>query len=133
VLITDLTMPGIDGIELVRAAQQIDADLVCVLMTGHGSIDTAVEAMRSGALDYILKPFNLNVIVPAISRAAAVRRLRRENSALLKRVAERTAELENANRELRATNRELEAFTASVSHDLRQPLHAMTGFCELLL
>jgi putative nucleotidyltransferase with HDIG domain len=76
----------------MRAAQQIDADIVSVLMTGHGSINTAVAAMKSGALDYILKPFNLSIIVPAVTRASAVRRPRLQNAALLKRVAERTPE-----------------------------------------
>ncbi|HET9389034.1 MAG TPA: response regulator, partial [Steroidobacteraceae bacterium] len=48
VLITDLKMPGMDGIDLLHAARQIDADLVSVIMTGHGTIDTAVQALRGG-------------------------------------------------------------------------------------
>jgi signal transduction histidine kinase len=67
-----------------------------------------------------------------LSRALAVRRLRRENTALVTRVAERTQELEAANSELRSVNRELEAFAHTVAHDLRTPLHAMIGFAELL-
>ena len=51
-------------------------------MTGQGTIDTAVEAMKAGALDYILKPFKLSVILPVLSRALAVRRLRIENAEL---------------------------------------------------
>jgi hypothetical protein len=102
-------------------------------MTGHGTIDTAVEAMKNGALDYILKPFNLTAIVPVLSRARAVRRLRLENAALLQQVAERSAEIEASNRELKSANKELEAFTSSVSHDLRQPLNGIIGFAELLI
>jgi len=133
VLITDLMMPDMDGIALLRAAQEIDPDLVGLVMTGHGTIDTAVEAMKSGALDYILKPFNLRTIIPVLSRALAVRRLRLENAALLQRVANRTTELEAANLELQRANKELEAFTYSVSHDLRQPLNGMLGFSDFLL
>ena len=133
VVLTDLMMPDMDGVELLRAAQQLDPDLVGIVMTGHGTIDTAVEAMKSGALDYILKPFNLGTILPVLSRALTVRRLRVENALLLQRVAERNAELEKMNRELRSVHRELEAFTSTVSHDLRRPLHAMVGFSELLL
>ena len=133
VLLTDLIMPDMDGVELLRAAQQLDHDLVCILMTGHGTIDTAVEAMKSGALDYILKPFNLGIILPVLSRALTVRRLRVENAALVQRLAERNTELEKINRELRSVHRELEAFTSTVSHDLRRPLHSMVGFAELLL
>ena len=133
VLITDLMMTDMNGIALLRAAQDIDPDLVGLVMTGDGTIDTAIEAMKSGALDYILKPFTLRTIRPVLLRALAVRRLRLENAQLLRRVANRTTELEAANRELQRANKELEAFTYSVSHDLRQPLNGMIGFTEFLV
>lgn len=133
IVITDLTMPEMDGIALLRAAREIDADLVGIVMTGHGTIDTAVEAMKSGALDYILKPFNLKTVLSVLSRALTVRRLRQENAALSQRLIRRTEELEAANDELRAANRELEAFTRSVSHDLRAPLRTISGFSYLLI
>jgi signal transduction histidine kinase len=79
VLLTDLMMPEMDGIALVRAAQEIDRDLVGIVMTGHGTIDTAVKALQSGALDYVLKPFRLDNLVPVLSRALSVRRLQAEN------------------------------------------------------
>jgi signal transduction histidine kinase len=133
VLITDLMMPFMDGIALLREAHSIDRDLVSIVMTGHGTIDTAVDAMKGGALDYILKPFNLSVAIPVLLRALAVRRLRRENAALQQQIANRTAELETANRELQGANKELEAFSYSVSHDLRQPLNHIIGFSEFLI
>lgn len=124
-LLTDLMMPGMGGIDLLRSAQEIQPQLVGVLMTGHGTIDTAVEAMKVGALDYILKPFKLSTLLPVLSRALAVRQLRLENAALQKKVLERTQELE-------ASNRDLEAFSYSVSHDLMAPLRAVHGFAEIL-
>src|SRR6185436_4657652 len=78
-VLTDLMMPEMDGITLLRRAQEIDRNLVGIVMTGQGTIDTAVEAMKAGALDYILKPFRLSSILPVLSRALAVRRLRMEN------------------------------------------------------
>jgi signal transduction histidine kinase len=132
VLVTDLQMPTMDGIELLRAAQEVDDELVSVVMTGHGTIDTAVQAMKSGALDYILKPFNLKVAVPVLARAVAVRELRMEKSLLVRQLARRTLELETANEELNALNRELDAFSHSVSHELRQPLNHVIGFADLL-
>lgn len=55
-LLTDLVMPEMDGIELLKAAQKIDQNLVCIIITGKGTIQTAIEAMKVGAFDYILKP-----------------------------------------------------------------------------
>jgi len=78
-VLTDLMMPEMDGIALLRAAQEIDRDLAGVVMTGHGTIDTAVQAMQGGALDYILKPFRLNAVLPVLSKALATRRLQTEN------------------------------------------------------
>jgi signal transduction histidine kinase len=132
-VITDLRMPGMDGIALLRAAQQIDRYLVGIVMTGHGTINTAVEAMRSGATDYILKPFNVNAIKPVLTRALTIRRLRIQNAELQRQVASHIAETELVNHELRAANKELEAFTATISHDVRAPLSAMIGFSELIL
>ncbi len=79
VLLSDLMMPGTDGIQLLRQALEIDPNLVGIIMTGQGTIQTAVEAMKSGAFDYILKPFRLQQIMPVLGRAVEVRRLRVEN------------------------------------------------------
>ena len=125
-MLADLMMPGINGIGLLRAALAVDPTLVGIIMTGEGTIGTAVEAMQSGALDYILKPFKLSAILPVLSRALAVRRLRLDNAALQRRVQEHAAALE-------ATNRELDAFTRSASHDLRAPLNVVLGFSSLLV
>jgi len=87
-LLTDLMMPGIDGIQLLRQALEIDPQLVGIVMTGQGTIQTAVEAMKAGALDYILKPFRMQNILPVLDRALEVRRLRVEN-VRLRRFVER--------------------------------------------
>ena len=78
-LLSDLMMPEMDGITLMRTALEIDPNIVGIVMTGHGTIDTAVQAMKEGALDYILKPFKLSAVLPVLARASAVRRLRMEN------------------------------------------------------
>src|SRR5216684_2509770 len=79
VLLTDLMMPGIDGITLVREGLQIDPNLSCIVMTGQGTIQTAVDAMKAGAFDYVLKPFRLQTMLPVLTRAMNTRQLRLEN------------------------------------------------------
>jgi len=92
ILLSDLMMPGSDGIQLLRAVLQIDPNLVGIIMTGQGTIQTAVEAMKTGAFDYILKPFRIQNILPIIDRAMQVRRLRVENVRLREIVKELTFE-----------------------------------------
>jgi signal transduction histidine kinase len=125
-MLADLMMPEMRGIDLLHAAQQIDPALVGIIMTGEGSVAAAVESMKAGALDFIVKPFNLKSILPVLSRALEVGRLRVDNAALERRVREHAAELE-------AANKELAAFNHSVSHDLRAPVRALDGLTELLL
>jgi signal transduction histidine kinase len=124
-LLTDLTMPEMDGIALIAAVRKVDPEVGAIVMTGHGTIDTAVRAMRNGALDYILKPFRLNVVLPVLVRAQDLQRLRRENAAL-QRLDRQRAE------ELAAAYQDLESFTYSISHDLRAPLLFVKDFATRL-
>jgi PAS domain S-box-containing protein len=78
-VLTDLQMPEMDGISFLRDALAIDPTLAAVVMTGHGTLDTAVQAMQAGALDYILKPFRLSTVLPVLVRSLGVRRVRTEN------------------------------------------------------
>ncbi|TLY91324.1 MAG: response regulator [Gammaproteobacteria bacterium] len=86
-LLTDLTMPELDGIALLRACREIDRELACIVMTGQGTIATAVDALKTGALDYVLKPFKVNNILPVLARALATRRLQLENIQLRESVS----------------------------------------------
>ena len=79
VILSDLMMPGMDGIHMLREALAIDSQLVVIIMTGQGTVQTAVEAMKLGAFDYVLKPFKLQAMLPILNRAMQVRKLRMEN------------------------------------------------------
>jgi two-component system, sensor histidine kinase and response regulator len=124
-LLTDLMMPELDGIALGGAALQVDPSIGVILMTGHGTIDTAVRALQQGAVDYVLKPFKLNAILTVIARALELRRLRREVEELQQRERERSEQLAIA-------NRDLEAYSYSISHDLRAPLHIIDEYAQML-
>ena len=68
-LITDLRMPDIDGVELLRRLRERDAMLPAIVISGHGDVQMAVEAMKNGAMDFIEKPFSDDVMITAIERA----------------------------------------------------------------
>ncbi len=87
VLLTDLMMPGMDGTALFEAALECDPNLMGIIMTGQGTVKTAVESMRIGAFDYIMKPFKVSALLPILSRAIGFRRLRMENVQLKETVA----------------------------------------------
>jgi signal transduction histidine kinase len=124
-LLTDLMMPELDGIALGSEVLRVDPSMGVILMTGHGTIDTAVRAMQQGAVDYVLKPFKLNTILTVIARALELRRLRREVEELQERERLRSEELATA-------NRDLEAYSYSISHDLRAPLHIIDEYGQML-
>ena len=87
ILLTDLMMTEMDGISLMRAALEIDPNIICIMMTGHGTIQTAVDAMKVGAFDYVLKPFRLQTMLPVLTRAMNMRHVRLENVQLREAVA----------------------------------------------
>src|SRR5260370_9752905 len=103
----------------------MDARLGGLGLPGRGTIDTAVQAMQVGALDYILKPFKLNVILPVLTRALEGQRLRRENAELQEREQRRSEELA-------AAYQDLESFSYSIAHDLRAPLRTIDSFAQIL-
>ena len=78
VVLTDLVMPDVGGIDLMKRAQEIDEHLDFIVMTSYGTIDNAVEAMKLGAVDYITKPFKLDVLVIAVNRILDVQELESE-------------------------------------------------------
>lgn len=120
-LLTDLAMPGIDGLALIEAARAVDPYIACIIMTGAGTVDTAVKAMKIGALDYIIKPFKAAVLIPVLERAIEFRQLRQTN-----------AKLESTLREAERVYQEKSAFLSCTSHGLRTRLNNVLGFANTL-
>jgi signal transduction histidine kinase len=105
----DLKMPGFSGINVLEKVKQHDPDIEAIIITGYGSLDTAIEGLRLGAFDYISKPFDVNHIL-----------------ALVRRGLERR----NAKAQLRQVKSD---FLSNISHELRTPLSVVVGFVYLLL
>jgi len=89
VLLTDLRMPGIDGIELLRKARELDGELIVVLMTAFAAVESAVKAVREGAEDYLTKPLQIDELLVILERALERRSLKRETVELRARLKEK--------------------------------------------
>ena len=89
VVVTDLQMPNLDGLSLLRRIREEYPDLPVVVLTGHGSIQSAVEAMKAGAIDYLIKPANPEEILIVLQRALELRDLRAENRQLRSQLGSR--------------------------------------------
>ncbi len=90
VILSDVRMPGISGLELLGRLQAFDADLPVILLTGHGDVPMAVEAMRDGAYDFLEKPFSPDALLVSLRRALDKRRLVLENRRLHRLADSRT-------------------------------------------
>jgi len=88
-VLTDVRMPEMDGLELLARVKAMQPDLPVIMLTAHGTIDSAVEAMKLGAFDYLTKPFNREQLKAAVRKALEVAALTNENRYLREVVAER--------------------------------------------
>jgi DNA-binding NtrC family response regulator len=79
IVLTDLKMPEPDGIEVLRTARKLQSDAEVIMMTGYGTVDTAIEAMRAGAFHYLAKPFKAEEVLHLVDKAYTQRQLMREN------------------------------------------------------
>ena len=89
IVISDIRLPGEDGLSLQRHLHALDPELPVILITGHGDISMAVQAMKDGAYDFLQKPFAPELLVDAVQRALATRRLVLEVRALRRRLEQR--------------------------------------------
>ena len=99
-IVTDVRMPGVDGIELQRRLADAGVKLPVIVMTGHGDIALAVEAMKAGAIDFIEKPFDDDVLIAAIKTALARRAGDRERHARAAEVRDRMKLLSERERQV---------------------------------
>src|SRR5687767_5636018 len=82
VLVTDLRLPVMDGVELLKRAKATDQEIEVILITGHGTVEVAVEAIKEGAYDFITKPVKKTQLLHAVEKASERQYLQRENKEL---------------------------------------------------
>ena len=88
-VLCDIKMPKMDGVEVLQKAREISVNVPFIMLTGHGNVSTAVEAMKSGAHDFISKPPDLNRLLTAVRNALQIKNLVYENKNLKKRIAKK--------------------------------------------
>ena len=141
-VLTDLRMEGVNGFDLLHELQKLAPDAAAIVLTGYGSLDTAVQALREGAYDYLVKPCDVLELRTTVARGL-------ERAQLASQLRQRVRELELANETNRVLNLELEArveqataalrqemharaeFMSTVSHDLKSPLTFVKGMANL--
>ena len=138
-ILTDIVMNDSDGFQVMDHINRHNIDTVVVMMTGYASTDTAVEALRKGAYDYIRKPFETEEVINTIENALSQRRLlakqreaeeelREAHIELEQEVEERTADLRKANEQLIRSERLAATgqLAASIAHEINSPLQAIS-------
>ena len=135
-IVTDIKMPGMDGLSLLAAVQERQPDTPTLLISGHGEHDLTIRALRGGAYDFIQKPIDREYFVAALSRALDLRGLRRqleEQRRLLElHATELEATVEKRTRELVKATEAKDEFLGMISHEMRTPLTVLNGGVHLL-
>jgi signal transduction histidine kinase len=135
-IVSDIKMPGMDGLALLEKIQELRPETPTLLITGHGEHNLAIQALRGGAYDFIQKPIDREYVVAALFRAIQTHQLRRQvrehQRALELHALSLERIVENRTRELIQANAAKDKFLSMVSHELKTPLTSLKMRTQLL-
>ena len=126
-VLLDVVMPDVRGVELLGPIHEQDPDIVCVIITGYATVELAVQAIKAGAYDFLSKPFSSDMLLMTVRQGLERRRLSSE-ARRLQALEQETAELSHAKEELERLDRFKTRFMLTVAHELRTPLTAFQSF-----
>ena len=133
IVIADIKLPDISGLEILETTKELNPEAAVIMITGHASLETAVDAINEGAYAYILKPVAMSELETIINNALREQRLLIENRELVESLQQSNKRLAEANRALGQVSQAKSDFMAKMSHELRTPLNSIIGFSEVLL
>ena len=120
VALVDIKLPDLDGMEVLRTLREMDEDLKVLIITGYPTSETAIQAVRLGAFDYLLKPVGTERVLISVENALAARRLAVTNKQLLHDLQHSNAELRCSNRELTMAREETEKLNTALQNTLNE-------------
>jgi len=131
VALCDLNMPKLGGLETLEEIRKQDAEIEVIMMTGYATIETAVEAMKKGAYDFVQKPFNLNEVLALVEKCIEKSDLK----TVVQQLREAKQKLEQTQMQLVQSEKlaGIGQLAAGVAHELNNPLSGVMGFAQLLL
>ena len=132
-VVSDLRLPDISGMDILRALKDQRPDVLFILMSGHATLETAVEAVNQGAFSYLVKPLDLDSLLNTIRHAINQYRLKSENKELLEMLQRSNEELENKNRDLEEASLAKMRILSAASHELKTPLTSIVGYIDRML
>ena len=131
-VLLDLMMPGMSGMEALDRIHEIDQEIVVIIITGYATVEAAVKTIKKGAYDFISKPFTSDDLLLVVNKGLEHRRLKLETKRL-QTFEEEAKELSRAKAELEKLDAMKSRFMLTVAHELRAPVAAIQGYLGLIL